>query len=58
MAGGKLTVYSVLGRCMYTQIISTTDTSLAFDWSDWPSGVYTIQYQQDQHIHQTTVVKQ
>ena len=58
MAGGKLTVYSVLGQSMYTQIISTTDTSLAFDWSNWPSGVYTIQYQQDQHIHQTTLVKQ
>lgn len=58
MAGGKLTVYSVLGQSMYTQIISSTYTSLAFDWSDWPSGVYTIQYQQDQHLHQTTVVKQ
>jgi hypothetical protein len=56
--GGKLTVYSVLGQSMYNQTISTTDTLLAFDWSDWPSGVYTIHYQQDQHLHQTTVVKQ
>ena len=58
IVGGKLTVYSVLGQCVYAQTIANTDTTIAFDWSDWPSGVYTIQYLHDQNLLQTTVVKQ